>query len=71
MASVSRKLLYLNERFNVIFLTYNLFIKRIIKVRKKARIRNRYNQVPHLTQDIGSDKNTSHLDILRQSLGQS
>ena len=30
------------------------------KVRKKANIRNRYNQVPHLTQDIirESDKNT-------------
>ena len=31
-----------------------------IKVRKKAIIRNRYNQVPHLTQDTisTSDKNT-------------
>ena len=30
------------------------------KVRKKAKIRNRYNQVPHLTQDSTweSDKNT-------------
>ena len=35
--------------------TYKLF-----KVRKAAKIRNRYNQVPHLTQDITleSDKNT-------------
>ena len=36
-----------------------------IKVRKKAKIRNRYNQVPQLNQDIEweSDKNkkTSHL----------
>ena len=32
-----------------------------IKVRKKAKIRNRYNQVPHLTQDTiwESDKNYS------------
>ena len=31
-----------------------------MKVRKKAKIRNRYNQVPHLTQDtiLESDKNT-------------
>ena len=31
-----------------------------IKVRKKAKIRNEYNQVPHLTQDTTweSDKNT-------------
>ena len=32
----------------------------LIKIRKVAKIRNRYNQVPHLTQDITfeSDKNT-------------
>ena len=31
-----------------------------IKVRKKAKVRNRYNQVPHLTQDTiwESHKNT-------------
>ena len=30
------------------------------KVRKKAHVRNRYNQVPHLTQDttLESNKNT-------------
>ena len=33
---------------------------KVIKVRKKARIMNRYNQLPHLTQDTTweSDKNT-------------
>ena len=32
----------------------------IRKVKKKAKIRNRYNEVPHLTQDtiVESDKNT-------------
>ena len=32
----------------------------MIKVRKAAKIRNRYNQVPHLTQDttLESDENT-------------
>ena len=31
-----------------------------VKVRKEAKIRNRYNQMPHLTQDttLESDKNT-------------
>ena len=33
---------------------------KVIKVRKKARIMNRYNQLPHLLQDTtwDSDKNT-------------
>ena len=32
----------------------------VFKIRKKAKIRNRYNHVPHLTQDTTwkSDKNT-------------
>ena len=32
----------------------------LIKVRKKAKIRNPYNQIPHLTQDIHmeSEENT-------------
>ena len=35
------------------------------EVRKKAKIRNRYNQVSHLTQDttLESDKNTRKLHI--------
>ena len=34
--------------------------QRTMKVRKKAKIRSRYNQAPHLTQEItwASDKNT-------------
>ena len=38
-----------------------------IKVRKVAKIRNRYNQVQHLTQDTthGSDK--THLNITNKS----
>ena len=37
----------------------------IQKVRKNAKIRNRYNQVPHLAQDITweSDKNTRKYHI--------
>ena len=36
-------------------------VKFIVKVSKKAEIRNRYNQVPHLNQDNTweSDKNTT------------
>ena len=30
------------------------------KVSKKAKIRNRYNQVPHLTQDTNGDDDISH-----------
>ena len=40
--------------------TSNHSTKILIKVRKKAKIRNQYNQVPHLAQDTTweSDKNT-------------
>ena len=38
-----------------------------IKVRKKAKIRNRYNQAPHLTQDTNGKVTTSQLDITNES----
>ena len=37
------------------------------KVRKRAKIRNRYNQVPHLTQDTNGKVSTSQLDITNES----
>ena len=49
---------------SVVFLSisaeYILHTKDIVKVRKKAKIRNQYNQLPHLTQDTTweNDKNT-------------
>ena len=36
-------------------------------VRKKARIRNQYNQVPHLTQDTTWESDKSQLDITNKS----
>ena len=47
----------------------NQLFKRItiIKVRKKAKIRNRYNQAPHLTQDTNGKVTTSQLDIINES----
>ena len=38
-----------------------------IKVRKRTKIRNRYNQVPHLTQDINGKVTNSLLDIANES----
>ena len=38
-----------------------------IKVRKRANIRNQYNQVPHLTQDINGKVTDSQLDIKNES----
>ena len=32
-----------------------------INVRKKEKIRNRYNQIPHLTQKVIKHKKTSHI----------
>ena len=37
------------------------------KVRKRAKIRNRYNQVPHLTQDTNGKVTNSQLDITNES----
>ena len=39
----------------------------IIKVKKRARIRNRYNQAPHLTQDTNVKVTISQLDITNAS----
>ena len=41
--------------------------KHIIKVRKRAKIRNRYNQAPHLTQDTNGKLTTSQWDITTES----
>ena len=37
------------------------------KVRKRAKIRNRYNIAPHLTQDTNGKVTTSQLDITNES----
>ena len=37
------------------------------KVRKRAKIRNQYNQAPHLTQDTNGKVTTSQLDIKNES----
>ena len=39
----------------------------IIKVSKGAKIRNRYNQVPHLTQDTNGNVTNSQLDTTNES----
>ena len=42
-------------------------IKRTDIVSKDAKIRNRYNQVPHLTQDTNGKVTNSHLDTTNES----
>ena len=39
----------------------------IVKVKKRAKIRNRYNQATHLTQDNNGKVTTSQLDITNES----
>ena len=39
----------------------------IIEVRKRAKVRNRYNQAPHVTEDINGKVTTSQLDITNES----
>ena len=38
-----------------------------IKVGKGAKIRNQYNQVPHLTQDTNGKRTNSQLDVTNES----
>ena len=40
---------------------------RIEKVRKMAKIRNRYNQVPHLTRDVTWESNKTTINITNKS----
>ena len=40
---------------------------RIVKVRKMAKIRNWYNQVPHLTQDTTWESNKTTINITNKS----
>ena len=44
-----------------------LHTNEIIKVSKSAKIRNRYNQVPHLTQDTNGNVTNSQLDSTYES----
>ena len=39
----------------------------LIKSKKMPKIRNRYNQVPHLTQDINEKATSSQLGIINES----
>ena len=39
----------------------------VVKVSKGAKIRNRYNQVPHLTQDTNGKVTNSQLDTTNES----
>ena len=39
----------------------------MMKVSKGAKIRNRYNQVPHLTQDTNGKETNSQLDTTNES----
>ena len=41
--------------------------KRALKVRKRAKIRNLYNQAPHLPQDTNGKVTTSQVDITYES----
>ena len=54
-------------RTNVLFNFADAVEDSASKVRKRAEIRNRYNQGPHLTQDTNWKVTTSHLDTTNES----
>ena len=55
------------QKFHNFFIPKNIFFSGILKVSKGAKIRNRYNQVPHLTQDTDGKITKSHLDTTNVS----
>ena len=52
--------------FTAVILYYST-TSECIKVSKGAKIRNRYNPVPHLTQDTNGKETNSQLDITNES----
>ena len=45
----------------------NYFLVRSMKIRKTVKIRKRYNQVPHLTQDTTWESNKNTINITNKS----
>ena len=56
---------YYNSAY--IILTHTYVIDNVTKISKDAKIRNRYNQVPHLTQDTIGKMTNSQLDTTNES----
>ena len=54
---------YFDDILNII----NVYFDNMEKVNKDAKIRNRYNQVPHLTQDTNWKVTNSQLDTTNES----
>ena len=50
--------------FDALSMVFNTHLS---NVRKRAKIKNRYNQAPHLTQDTNGKVTTSQLDITNES----
>ena len=53
------------QKYCMIFTVLNHLIKAFLKQSKGAEIRNRYNQVLHLTQDTNGKVTNSHSHTLR------
>ena len=54
------------ERENISLQAIRWFLL-LIKISKGAKVRNRYNQVPHLTQDTNGKVTNSQLDTTNES----
>ena len=65
MEECSLNFIFLASPF-VFLVREELFFQKT-KVRKRAKIRNRYNQAPHLTQENNGKVTTSHLYITNEN----
>ena len=62
-----KKILAKNSEFTVIEPMHKNLVFIANKVRKMSKIRNRYNQAQHLTQDTNGKVTTSQLDNINES----
>ena len=63
-AQVSKYVIGIADHFPALYLSATMAI---LKVRERAKIKNRYNEVPHLTQDTNGKVTNSQLDITNES----
>ena len=62
------KFILLTDRiFQFSSLVFICLVKWLVKVRKTAKIRKRYNQIPHLTQNIPLESNKNTIKITNKS----
>ena len=61
------KSLNIFRRFNIMYFSHKIYLNISKQSKKEDKIRNRYDQAPHLTQDTNGKLTMSQLDITNES----